>query len=103
MTLVYAAKLGLTPRPTNIGTQKVNSLALETYGMITVDFSVEDKLGRIRFFEETFLLANISIEVILEISLLLLSYINVDFKIVIGGLTWRSYDTTEVLPTISQV
>ena len=34
---------------------------------------VEDKLGKARFFQETFLLADISVEVVLEMSFLTLS------------------------------
>lgn len=44
MTLVYAAQLGLTPRFTNVGTQKIDSLALKTYEMIIARFLVKIKL-----------------------------------------------------------
>ena len=47
--------------------------------MILANFQVEDKLGRTRFFQETFLLANISVEVVLGMPFLTLSNANVQF------------------------
>lgn len=45
--------------------QKINGLFLETYGMILAKFSIQNSLGKLKFFEETFLLINTSIKVIL--------------------------------------
>ena len=101
MTLTYAAKLGLKVQKTDIGAQKIDGSTLETFGMILADFQVEDKLGRARFFQETFLLADISTEVVLGMPFLTLSNVNVQF--VEKELTWRSYTTAEALPTIKQV
>ena len=61
----YAAKLGLRVRETDVGAQKIDGSHLDTFGMVIAGFSVEDKLGKVRFFQETFLLANISLEVVL--------------------------------------
>lgn len=72
MILTYAAQLDLTIKPTNIGTQKIDGLALKFYGMTRVGFSVVDQLGQTRFFEETFLLAHTSIEIILGMLFFLL-------------------------------
>ena len=47
--------------------------------MILASFQVEDKLKRARFFQETFLVANTSIEVILGIPFLALSNADVSF------------------------
>ena len=47
--------------------------------MVLANFQVEDKLGRTRFFQETFLLANISTEVVLGMSFLTLSNADVQF------------------------
>ena len=69
--------------------------------MVLADFQVEDKLERTRFFQETFLLANISIEVVLSMSFLTLSNANVQF--VEKELTWRSYITAEALPTTKRI
>ena len=73
MTPAYAAKLGLQVRKADIGAQKIDGSTLETFGMVLADFQVEDKLGRVRFFQETFLLANISAEVVLGMPFLTLS------------------------------
>ena len=47
---VYATKLGLCTRKINVGVQKIDKSHLDTFGIIIADFSVKDKLGRIRFF-----------------------------------------------------
>ncbi len=40
MTLAFAAKLGLRPRPTNVGAQKIDGSPLETHGMALARFSI---------------------------------------------------------------
>lgn len=52
MNIVYAAKLGFVTRNTNVGTQKIHGSALVTYGIVIASFSLQDKLGRVQFFEE---------------------------------------------------
>lgn len=103
MTPAYAAQLGLNQRPTNIGAQEINDSALKTYGMTTAGFLVEDKRGRTRFFEKTFLLADISMEVILGMPFFSFSHVDIDFKTATEELTWRTYTTTEAIPTARQV
>ena len=44
-------KLGLSIRPTDVGTQKVDGTILYTFGMVVIAFSVTDKANRVRFFE----------------------------------------------------
>ena len=69
--------------------------------MVVVAFSVTDKANRVRFFEETFLVANVSPEVVLGMLFLTLSGADVDFS---GReLRWRTYTTEEVLPTTRRV
>ena len=101
MTPAYAAKLGLEIRKTDIGAQKNDGSTLETFGMVLAEFQIEDKLGRARFFQETFLLADISAEVVLSIPFLTFS--NADVQFVEKELTWRSYTTAEALPTTKRV
>ena len=101
MTPTYATKLGLKIRKIDIKAQKIDGSILETFGMVLADFQMEDKLGRAQFFQETFLLANISIEVIPDMLFLTLS--NADIQFIEKELTWRSYTTTEALPTIKRV
>ena len=47
--------------------------------MVIVEFSIQDKTGKIRFFEEIFLLADTSIEVVLGIPFLVLSNADIQF------------------------
>ncbi len=79
MTLVYIAKLGLITQKTNLNTQKIDSSVLETNKMVIVGFLIQDRLEKILFFEETFLLANISIEMVLKMFFLTFSNINIRF------------------------
>ena len=62
---------------------------------------MEDTLGRARFFQKTFLLADISVKVVLGISFLTLS--NADIKFAQKELTWRSYTAAKALPTTNRV
>ena len=75
----FAQQLGLRIRKTNIGAQKIDSTTLETYGMVVSTFSVLDKDGRERFFKESFLLADISPDVVLGITFLTMSNADIDF------------------------
>ena len=47
--------------------------------MVVVAFSVIDKANQVRFFEEIFLVANVSLEVVFRMSFLTLSSADVDF------------------------
>ena len=97
----YAWKLGLKIRRTNIGAQKIDSSALETFGMVIADFQVEDKASRPRFFQKTFLVANTKFEVILGMFFLKISNANMSFGE--KRLMWRTYTTNKALSTTKQV
>ena len=101
MTLAYAAHLGLKVKVTDVGAQKIDGSSLTTYDMVIAAFQIVDKLNRFRFFQETFLLADISIEVVLGMPIF--SFSNVDIQFAEKELTWRTYTTEEALPTIRQV
>ena len=77
ITPAYASKLGLQVRQIDVGAQKINGSTFETFGMVLASFPVEDKLGRARFFQETFLLADVSMEVVLGMPFLILSNVNI--------------------------
>lgn len=47
--------------------------------MTSASFLLQDSQGRVGFFKETFLLADISIEIVLGIPFLALSNINIEF------------------------
>ena len=75
----FAKQLGLLVRSTDVGAQKIEDTLLDTYGMVVAAFSVVDKINGVRFFEKTFLVANVSLEVVFEMLFLILSGANIDF------------------------
>ena len=95
--LSFAKQLGFLIRLIDVGAQKIDSSTLDTHGMVVAAFSVVDKANRVRFFEEIFLVANISPEVVFGMPFLTLSGADVDFS---GReLRWRTYTTEEALST----
>ena len=97
----YAKKLGLDIRKTDVGAQKIDGTTLETFGMVIAAFSVHDRARKVRFFEETFLLADISMDVALGMPFLTLS--DADVRFTDRELHWRSYTVSEALPTTRRV
>ena len=79
MTPGYASKLGLKVCPTDVVAQKIDGSTLEMFGMVLASFQVEDKLGRARFFQETFILADLSVEMVLGMPFLTLSNADIQF------------------------
>lgn len=79
MHLIYAKKIGLFIQRINFGTQMINSFGLDTFGIVIAAFLINDKDGKINFFEKTFLLANISLDEIFEMLFLTLSNADVRF------------------------
>lgn len=102
MTLAYTIKLGFSNRKTSVGAQKIDSLLLETYCIVSASFSLLDDLERVWFFEKTFLLVNTSMKVVLKMLFLSLRNANIEF-VELGKLIWRFYIITEILPTTSWI
>lgn len=61
------------------GVQKIDGIRLDTTKMIVVTFSMMDKANRVKFFKETFMIVNVSLEVVFRIFFLTLSNANIDF------------------------
>ena len=97
----YATKLGLRARKIDVGAQKIDGSHLDTFGMVIADCSVKDKLGRVRFFQETFLLPNIGLEVVL--GMLFLTFSKADIQFAERKLVWRTYTVAEALSTTRRV
>ena len=97
----YATKLGFHAVKIDVGAQKIDGSHLDTFEMVIVDCSVKNKLGKLGFFQETFLLANICLEVVLGIFFLTLS--KADVRFVERELVWRTYMAAEALPTTKRV
>ena len=75
----FAKELGFSIRLIDMRAQKIDGTILETYGMVVAAFLVEDKANQVRFFEEIFLVANVSPEIVLGMPFFTLSGANVDF------------------------
>ena len=98
---IFAEKLGFMVQTINICAQKIDGTIFETYGLVVADFSITDQADRIKFFEETFLVANISLDVVLGMRFFILNNVDVDF--LKRKLWWRSYTIKKALPTTKQV
>ena len=101
MHFAYATKLGLYARKIDVGAQKIDGSQLDIFQMVIADCLVNHKLGRVRFFQETFLLANISLEVVL--GTLFLTFSKADIWFAERELVWRTYIVVEALPTTRRV
>ena len=97
----FARKLSLKVWETNVGAQKIDGSALETFEMVNADFQIEDKAKRPRFFQETFLVANTKFEMILGMPFLKISNANMSFGK--ETLTWKTYTTNKALITTERV
>ena len=74
---------------------------LDIIRIVVAAFTMIDKANWVKFFEETFLVANISPEVVLGMLFLTLSNVDVDFS---GWeLRWKTYTTKKALPTTKRV
>lgn len=87
---VFATTLGVITRTTNVGAPKIDYFSLKMYSTVLVGFFSQNSIGRVRFFEEIFFLAETSIQLVFGI--LFLSFTNVDIKFNTKELT-RKKDT----------
>lgn len=101
MTLVYIKKLGFVIWKIDIDDQKIDDSALMTYYMAIVRFLLKDKLRRDWFFEKIFLLANISMKIVLKMPFF--TFVNADIRLIIKKLVWRNYIVVEALSTTKKV
>ncbi len=77
---VFAQQLGLKIRKTNVRAQKIDGTTLETYQMVVSTFFMSNKDGKERFFEESFLLADVKPNILLGMLFLTINNANVDFQ-----------------------
>ena len=101
MNPTYTKKLSLRVRQTDIGAQKIDRSYLKAFGMVIASFLLQDKLGKVRFFQETFLVADTQIEVVLEMPFLTLG--NADIRFAERELVWKIYSTAKASPTTRKV
>lgn len=101
ITSAYGLKLSLNTRHTNVGTQKIDSFTFKILAIILASFWIEHKLGQAWYFQETFLLADTSIKILLGIFFISLS--NIDIKFAKKEFIWRFYIISKTLSTTKQV
>ena len=101
MSPTYIKKLGFKAQKTNIGAQNIVGSTFEIFGIVVADFQVEDKGGKPRFFQKTFLVPETKFELVLGIPFLKISNADVSF----GETTImkKSYTTNKALPTTAWV
>ena len=98
---IFAKELGLFIRSIDVRAQKIDGTTLDTYGMVVAAFLMKNKANQVKFFEETFMMANVSPEVVLGMFFLTLSRADVDF---LGPkFWWKTYIIKKVLPTTRRV
>ena len=79
MNLAFTRKLGFHICKINVGAQKIDGSALKIFGMVIADLQVKDKVGRPRFFQETFLMADTKFEMVLGMFFLKISNTDMAF------------------------
>ena len=77
--LDFVKKLSLQVRKTRVDTKYIDGSKLNTLDMVIACFSIEDKEKRSRFFEKSFLLANISMDIALGMPVYILNILEIDF------------------------
>ena len=75
----FTKMLNLQICETKIDIQKIDSLKLDTFGMVIASFLIKDMEKRSRFLVKTFLLVVISIDIALRMSFLILNNIKINF------------------------
>ena len=77
--LSFVKQLGLLIGPTDVEVQKIEGTTLDTHGMVVAACSMVDKANQEKFFEKTFLMANISPEIVFGILFFIFSDADIDF------------------------
>ena len=101
MSQAFAHQLGLKILKTNVGAQKIDSTTLKTYNIVVSTFFILNKNSRERFFEKSFLFADVKPNIVLGILFLSMSNIDIDFQA--WDLQLRFYTTEDVFSTTKQV
>lgn len=67
ITPIFANKLSFSIKKIWVKAQIINQLIFKIFGIVMMDFPLQNNNKKVRFFEKTFLLAIISINIVLEI------------------------------------
>ena len=76
----FTQELGLSIRSMDVRAYKIDNIIPDTFGIVVSAFSVIDKANLIKFFEKTFLVANINPKVVFGILFFILSNTDVNFS-----------------------
>ena len=98
---VTAQKMGLPIFNTNIGLSAIHGEAVKTYGMHYIEFQQEDQQGQVRYFQDTFLAADINTRMILGMPWLTMANPNIDWSK--RSFQWRTYTAAVALTTTCRV
>ena len=74
----FAKELGFPIRSIDVRAQKIDGTTLDTYGVVNTAFSMTDKTNQVRFFEKTFLMANVSPKVVFDMLFLTMCDANIN-------------------------
>lgn len=77
---VYILEQGFRVYCINVKVKKIDGSILKTFRIVLASFQIKNKLWRARFFEETFLLADISMEIVLQMPFFILSNVDIKFN-----------------------
>ena len=75
----FAKKFGFVMQFTNIGAQIIDGTTFKTYDMVIMAFSMVDQDIKVKFFEKTSLVANVSLDIVFRMFFFTLSNANIDF------------------------
>lgn len=79
MNSAYTKKPGVRVRQTNVRAQRIDGFHINSFGMVIAGFSLQNHLQKVRFFQETFLVADTRMEVVLGMLFLTLSNADIWF------------------------
>ena len=97
----FAWELKLLIRSTDVKAQKINGTTLDIFGIVVTTFLVTDRANWVRFFEKTFLVANVNPKIVFGMPFLTLSGADVNF--LDQKLRWKTYTTEKTLLTTRYV
>lgn len=97
----YASELPLKIMDTSWGLATINKQQISIQGMVIAGFEVTDSLDHTRYFEETFLIADIPQPVVLGMPFLKLG--NPDVSWTARTMQWRQWDIETALMTTNRV
>ena len=86
---------------TDVEAPKINGSSLNIFKIVITGFLIQDKLGKARFFQKIFLVADTRMDIVLRMPFFTLS--NADIWFTEGELTWKAYTAIEVLPTTKRI